>query len=462
MGTNRRTKGPAKSKKLALGLGSWHLRQVLERACPLALFRQGNCFSRAILFVLLATFALFLLSPGSARASEYPGAPANGSSIGSVTELSSIPVAAFESNESNRATNLFDLRFRNAPVRQVLEYLSRVAGFIIVSEIPKQTIDLWIEHPVQKDEAIELLNTALQQSGSSAVLAGRKLSIVTTEQARLHHSPVIRGSDPEQIPETEKLVTQVIPVRFVEVVKLLKDLQPLVSMNATLTANESANSVVVTDQQGNIRRLVQIINAIDSSAEETMLVKIFSLHNSNPTEAADLLSELFPDQSSSADAQAPPFAGGGGPGGFGGPPFGGGPENASDTGGSNTQDQRLQKRARVIAQADERTASLVVVAAQSLMPQIERIIMQLDSNPKGRQTVSVYPLHNAGPSAVKQALKDLFQKNTSTANNRSDSNQTDPLATRLTSQTQQNSSGRTSLNSNGGNNAGGGGFSPQQ
>jgi type II secretory pathway component GspD/PulD (secretin) len=63
------------------------------------------------------------------------------------------------------------------------------------------------------------------------------------------------GSDPDSIADDEEIVTHIIPVRFVEATQLLKDLQPLVSVNTSMTANESGNSIVITATQSNIRRV---------------------------------------------------------------------------------------------------------------------------------------------------------------------------------------------------------------
>lgn len=356
-------------------------------------------------------------------------------------------------------TNWFELRFRNTSVKRVLEYLSQVAGFIIVSEVqPSGAIDLWTDQAVEKARAVELLNAALQPQGLAAIAIGRKLKIVSSEKAKHEHLGVSFGNDPAKIANTQDLITQIIPVRSVEAAKLLKDLQPLVSSDATLTANDSANAIVVTDRQSNIQKLAEIILAIDASAEDGIEIKVFPLENADPRDMADLLRGLFPDPGSSSEDQSPfPGPPGGGPGGG---PAGfaviAGPELPGANSGSDSSDlqgQRLKKRARVIAQAEERTASVVVAAAQSLMPQIEGIIAQLDSNAKGRQTVSLFQFKNSNPTALKQMLKDLFQKN-SASNNRTDSTQTDPLANRLNSQNQQN--GNANQNGTSNRNPGGG------
>ncbi|HWH72424.1 MAG TPA: secretin N-terminal domain-containing protein, partial [Candidatus Sulfotelmatobacter sp.] len=159
-----------------------------------------------------------------------------------------------------KENNGLRLNFRGAPLEMVLDYLSEAAGFIIVLEAqPKGTVDVWSDQPLTRDEACDVLNSALIKNGYAAVRKGRTLTIVNRDEAKTHALPVKLGSDPGSIPQTDEMVTQILPVRFIEVAQLVKDLQPLVSARATMTANESANTVAITETQANIHRVAEII-----------------------------------------------------------------------------------------------------------------------------------------------------------------------------------------------------------
>ncbi|HEY5912524.1 MAG TPA: secretin N-terminal domain-containing protein [Verrucomicrobiae bacterium] len=345
-------------------------------------------------------------------------------------------------------TNGLRLNFRGASLDSVLNYLSEAAGFIIVLEAqPRGRVDVWSSQPLTKDEAVDLLNSVLNKSGYAAIRRGRTLTIVNKDEAKTKAIPVRLGGDPESIPQTDEFITQIIPVRYVEVTQLLKDLQPLVSSQTSMTANESGNSVVITDTQANIRRVAEVIKCIDNGAEDVTVVRVFRLRNSNPTEMADLLTSLFPDDSRSGGSQAPfQF---GGPGGFrrmfgGGGPFGGGSQ-----GSSASQNQRIRKRNRVIAVADQRTACVVVTATKDLMDQIEGVVTELDADKQNVKTVAVIPLEHAEPQDAMQVLQDIFQKS-GTQNSRNQQSQNNALQSRSTQQNQQyNNSSRSGMGQSG-------------
>jgi type II secretory pathway component GspD/PulD (secretin) len=353
------------------------------------------------------------------------------------------------------------MNFRGVPLDLVLNYLSEAAGFIIVLDT-KVTgkIDAWSNQPLSKDEAVDLLNSVLNRNGFAAIRHGRTLTIVNKDEAKTRDIPVILESDPDKIPKTDEIVTQIMPVRFIEVAQLLKDLQPLVATTTTMTANEAGNSIIMTDTRANINRVAQIIKAIDQGAEDVTEVRVFRLAFADPTEMASLLASLFPDESRSGGSQSP-VQFGGRRGGGGNPferMFGG-----SSSSSGNAQDQRIKRRAKVVAVADPRTSSVIVTASSGLMSQVEEMVRQLDADPARKQKVYVYQVNPGDVSQVQTVLEDMFETTTSNNRNssRNSSSQNNVLQNRATqNQTTGSSSSRFNSGSSrsGGSRSTGGGF----
>lgn len=348
------------------------------------------------------------------------------------------------------------MNFRNAALDQVLNYLSEAAGFVIVLDT-KVTgkIDAWSNQPLSRDEAVDLLNSVLNRNGYAAIRNGRILTIVSKEDAKTRDIPVILEGDPNRIPKTDEIVTQILPVRYIEATQLLKDLEPLVSTSTTMTANEAGNSIIMTDTRANINRVAQIIQAVDTSAEDVTEVRVFHLDYADPTEMATLLGNLFPDDTRSGGNSQNQFQFGRGGGPF-GRMFGGG-NNNNNSAGSGAQAQRVKKRARVIAVADQRTSSLIVSAASGLMEQVEEMIKQLDANPAKKQKVYVYQVNPGDVSQTQQILEDMFQDNTTVNRNRRNNQalQNNVLQNRAT-QNSQTTGGNTSRSGNRSGNTGSG------
>jgi len=148
------------------------------------------------------------------------------------------------------------LNFRGTPIEQVLNYLSDAGGFIIELDTRVSgNVDVWSSHPVSKEEAVQLLNSVLNKNGYAVVQTGRTLRVMNRDDAIHSQIPVIVGNDPDQIPQTDEMVTQIIPIRYVSARQLITDLSPLTSSRATIIANDAGNSIIVTDTQANIHHL---------------------------------------------------------------------------------------------------------------------------------------------------------------------------------------------------------------
>ena len=369
----------------------------------------------AALSVIGAQAAEAAIQPqlGQAPETNSPSAAATPSPVPTetaVTSNNSTNAAAGTNTSSLSSTNNsvrnLRLNFRGAPLEMVLNYLSDAAGFVILpGQVDvKGKVDVWSNQPLNKEEAVQLLNTILNQNGYTAIQKGRTLQIVSTKDARLQDLPVHSGNEPQNIPKTDQMVTQVIPVRYINASQIVKDLEPLMADFAKLTANESGNALILTDTQSHIRRMVEIIRAIDNFPGVTS-IKVFPLQYADSKELATAIKDLF------APAPAANAQGGGGRGqffnrgGFGGFPGGRGGTGGAPAGGSTGGPTQNSK---VTAVADERTNALVVSAPEDIMPSIENLVRDIDVNAVDVTELRVFHLLNADPVEVSDIFATLF------------------------------------------------------
>lgn len=299
------------------------------------------------------------------------------------------------------------LNFRGAPLELVLDYLSEAAGFIIKPEVDvKGKVDVWSAQPLTRDEAVEVLNSVLARQGYAVIRDGRTLVVLTRDEARRRYIPVRRGNDPNAIPKNDEIVTQIIPVRFLNATQLVRDLQPLIPSQATVTANEGGNALIVTDTQANIRRLAEIVRALDSSVSSVTAVRVFQLQYADAKSLANIIQSVFqqPATGGTGDIRARFFARF-----FGGPGMRGGDQGESE-GGTRAGAMR------VAAVADERSNSLVVSAPEDLMPTIAELVQAVDVNVEDITEIRVFKLRNADPAEMADLLTSLFPDQTAQQN----------------------------------------------
>jgi general secretion pathway protein D len=298
------------------------------------------------------------------------------------------------------------MNFRGAPLNLVLDYLSDAAGFIINKETEvRGTVDVWSKEPVSKDEAVQLLNSVLKKNGYAVTRNGRILTIVSLDSAKTADLDVITGSDPEGVERSDEVVTQIIPVRYASATQLMNNLQVLLPTSANLSVNESANSLILVATKTDIRRMLRIVNALDTSISSVCSIKVFPLRYADAKALATVVQQLFAPQTSAQGGQggrAQQFFNmmqRGGPGGG----MGGGPGAASGStaGGS-----------KVVASADEYSNSLIVSASPETMATITTMVEQVDQPVDDLTVIRVFNLQNADPNDLADQLAQLFPDET--------------------------------------------------
>ncbi len=362
---------------------------------------------------------------------------------------------------SQPGTNAADLNmnFAGARLQEVLNYLSDAAGFIVVQQTRiNSNVRLTVSgRHLTRTEAVNLLNSVLNSNGYAAIRDERTLTIVDKNDAKTQGIPVKSGNNPDDIPKTAEIVTQIIPIRFVEAQQLVSDLSSFVSPQATVVANQAGNSIVITDTQANIHHLAEIIKAVDDSAEAETEIRVFPLHYASPVDVAAELGNIFPSSTSGNGAQSPIRFGGGG-GGIGGGGFfarmmanaGGG------AGGGGSSTDRIRKATQVNAVADSRIQAVIVTAPKDLMEEIANMMSQLDVPSDRDQGVYVFKMNNGDPQQAVQVLQSMFQGNNSRTT-QSGQSQNSALMQRQQTSTQQTGSQSSSSGFGSGGVGGGGG-----
>lgn len=231
-----------------------------------------------------------------------PAAPVSAVAPAQVPGIPTVPrPAAIPGAEPANPEATIKLNFKNTPIEAILQYLSESAGFIIVTVAKVEgNITAFSHQPLTKDEAVDLLNTLLISKGFAAVRSGRTLTIVNRDDAKKRLIPVISGADPEGIPAKDEIVTQIMPVKYVSAQQLVQNLTPLLDEHATLSANESSNSLILTDTQSNIRRMAQIIQALDTSIAGISTMRVYQMRHAKAADVANIVNQLYGTSSSSS------------------------------------------------------------------------------------------------------------------------------------------------------------------
>lgn len=302
------------------------------------------------------------------------------------------------------------LNFQDAPLQTVLEYLSETAGLTVVSEAPliDGRMTVISRQPISLKEAVSLINSILKEKSLTTVLTGKTLKVVTLENAKKANIPVLTGRDPDAIVPGDNVVTYVVPVSHVTATALKANLQTLVGEYAGLEANEDGNALIITDTTANIKRLMEIIRALDTHMANVAEIRVFRLLNTDATSVATLINSMFQQQQQGGTrgqqgARNPiemmMQMRGGGPGGRGGRSNDDSQNSSSGGGSINVQ---------VVAAADTRTNSVVVRGPAEAIAVVADMIKALDDRTVKIADVRVFQLRYADAMNTAQIINELF------------------------------------------------------
>jgi len=318
---------------------------------------------------------------------------------------SSLPEAEPVEVVKNNAGIKIKLNFQDAPLQTVLEYLSETAGLTVVSDEPliDGRMTVISRQPISLDQAVSLINSILKEKGLTTVLTGKTLKVVTLENAKKENIPVLTGRDPDTIIPGDDVVTYVVPVSHVTASALKENLQALVPEYAGLEANEDGNALIITDTTANIKRLMEIIRALDTHMATVAEIRVFRLINTDATSTANLINSIFQQEQQGGtrgrDGTRGPFEmmmqmRGGGPG-----------------RGRDRDDQRqagASINVQVVAAADTRTNSVVVRGPSETLDVVADMIKALDDRTVEIADVRVFQLRYADAMNTAQMINQLF------------------------------------------------------
>ena len=191
-----------------------------------------------------------------------------------------------------RAGEPVTLNFSNAEIEAVARTMASITGYnVVVDPRVKGTITLVTEKPVSRSTAMNQFLAVLRLQGFTMVESAGLYKVVPEADAKLQSAGVtVVDSGTGAAAGTNQIVTQIFKLNFESANSLVAILRPLISPNNTINVNPGNNSLVITDYADNLRRLAQIIAAMDVANATD--VEVLSLNHAIATDLAPLVLRL--------------------------------------------------------------------------------------------------------------------------------------------------------------------------
>ena len=265
------------------------------------------------------------------------------------------------------------LNFVNADIDAVIKAVAEITGrnFIVDPKV-KGTINIISARPVPRSLVYPTLLSALRLQGFTAIEGEGVVKIVPEAEAKqqggaIATGPIGAGGD--------RLVTQVIVLKYESAAQLVNVLRPLITPNNTIAAYPNGNALVITDYADNLKRLDRIVASLDQPpGGEPVLVP---LRYASAIDIVPLINKLVADTLAA-----------------------GAPGTPAD----------VQQRVTVIA--DPRSNAILLRADNpGRVARLRQLIEQLDTPGRPGGNMFIVYLRNADAARVAQTLRSMLTGN---------------------------------------------------
>jgi general secretion pathway protein D len=142
-------------------------------------------------------------------------------------------------------------------------------------------------------DLLPILQTVLKMNGATAIKSGNLYRIVPLAAAPKNPLVVSTETSGAGLPEDDRMLMQIIPLRFVFAADMAKLLAPFLSEGGTVAVLEAGNTLILVDDSLNVKRLLEILRQLDNSSLGTQRLRLMPVRNNVASALIPELEAIF-------------------------------------------------------------------------------------------------------------------------------------------------------------------------
>ena len=186
------------------------------------------------------------------------------------------------------------LNFENTEINDIIATIGELLGLNYIIEpgvAGKVTIHTSGKIPV--NELFSVLEQILEVNNLSVIKIGEYYRFLPMTEAKKKPIEVYVGRGSSPIPPSDRMIIQLIPLKFLPVESIKGVLTPLLTKNGSLFDIPGSHTLGLVDTASNVKRLLDIVDALDVSNLERMHVKLFQIQYARASDINRELTEIF-------------------------------------------------------------------------------------------------------------------------------------------------------------------------
>ena len=298
---------------------------------------------------------------------------------------------------------MISIDFQNLKLEDFTKMIACMTGkrFLLAKGVTGQ-ITILSPEPVTMYEAYKAFLSALEANNLTIVKRGKFYRVVQKVEARSAGAEILGPQ--RATPATDNVITQLIPIRYVDPQMIVDLLKQFATSGADITIYEPTNTLILTEVASNIRRLRKLIRQVDLPSNKER-VWIRPIEFADAAEIQKQIEAVFGAKGKSSRGRKASAV-------RRGKSSKAKPATSSALGGGSGD---------MTVYSDERTNQLIIRSDKPTYLKLDRLIRKLDVPIPGEGQIHIHHLQHADAKDVQSTLQALTGSSSSSSRRRKSS-----------------------------------------
>lgn len=204
------------------------------------------------------------------------------------------PAAASSGPPPARLTENGGFLLPNVSLTEMIDILAkRMKINYILDKGVNGSVTIYTYGEVKAVDLMPLLETILRVNGAAIVKVGDLYRIVPINKISQLPLPPMTDVDPKTLPDDERMILNLVFLKYATVAELAKLIQPFLGEGASMSTYDPANLLLIQDNSRSMKRTMDLIAMFDSDTFAGQRVRLFNVANSRPSDLVKDLDSVF-------------------------------------------------------------------------------------------------------------------------------------------------------------------------
>ena len=183
--------------------------------------------------------------------------------------------------------------FDDADLYEVIRTIAELLNInYIVDPNVRGKVTIHTAGGLRREDLFPVFFQILEVNGLTAIKEGSLYKIVGLKDAPRMPITARFGSEGEDVPPGERVIIQIIPLKFISAQEMTKVLTPFISAGGTILSHKDSNTLLVVDKGLNILKIMRLVEVFDVNVFEMFNHRFYHLEYLDAEEIVETFTNI--------------------------------------------------------------------------------------------------------------------------------------------------------------------------